>query len=86
MNMQTETVIGLAAAFCTTFAYLPQVTKAWVTRSTKDISTITFGFLVTGIALWLTYGILIGDLPLILSNAVTLIFTGTVLYLKLRYG
>jgi MtN3 and saliva related transmembrane protein len=79
-------MIGLGAAGCTTVAYVPQVVKAWRTRSTADISLYMFLLMVTGIALWLIYGIVIRDLPLIVSNIVTLCLTGTVLGLKLRHG
>ena len=30
--------VGFFAAFCTTFAFLPQAAKVWKTKSTKDIS------------------------------------------------
>ena len=45
-----------------------------------------FSLLVLGIFLWLIYGVLIGDGPLILANAVSFCLTGSILYLKLRYG
>jgi MtN3 and saliva related transmembrane protein len=79
-------MVGLGAAACTTVAYVPQVVKAWRTRSTADISLYMFLLMVTGIALWLIYGLVIHDLPLIVSNIVTLCLTGTVLGLKLRHG
>jgi MtN3 and saliva related transmembrane protein len=41
---------------------------------------------VAGVLLWLTYGLLTGDLPLILANAITLLLAGAILYLKLRHG
>lgn len=79
-------LIGLAAAFCTTVAYLPQVIQTWRTRATKDLSLPTFLILTTGIFLWLVYGLAIGDLPLILANGTTLALSGTILFFKLRYG
>src|SRR3954451_14859887 len=39
--------IGYAAAVCTTSAYIPQVTRVWRTRSTKDISLKMFLVLIT---------------------------------------
>jgi MtN3 and saliva related transmembrane protein len=42
--------------------------------------------LVFGIVLWLIYGALTGDLPLIAANTVTLVLTGAILVLKLRHG
>jgi MtN3 and saliva related transmembrane protein len=80
------TLIGLAAAFCTTIAFLPQVIKTWRTRSTKDISLSMFLVFTTGIFLWLVYGIIIGDAPLITANGITFVLSGTMLYFKLRHG
>lgn len=85
-TMSTVTLIGLAAAACTTLAFLPQVIKAWRTRSTADISLGMFLVLVIGIALWLVYGALLGDIPLIAANGVTLVLVGIILIFKLRYG
>jgi len=80
------TLIGLAAAFCTTVAFLPQVIKTWRTRSTKDISLTMFLVFTTGIFLWLVYGLIIRDVPLIAANGVTFVLSGTILYFKLRHG
>jgi MtN3 and saliva related transmembrane protein len=80
------TVIGLAAAFCTTVAFLPQVIKTWQTRSTKDISLVMFLVFTTGIFLWLVYGVMLSDLPLIAANGTTFVLSGTILYFKLRHG
>jgi MtN3 and saliva related transmembrane protein len=80
------TLIGLAAAFCTTIAFLPQVIKTWRTRSTKDISLAMFLVFTTGIFLWLVYGLIIGDVPLITANGITFVLSGTILYFKLRHG
>ncbi|MEI9887207.1 MAG: SemiSWEET transporter [Rhizomicrobium sp.] len=80
------TLIGLAAAFCTTIAYLPQVLQTWRTRSTKDLSLPMFAVMTTGVFLWLVYGLLVRDVPLIAANGVTLLLSGTILYFKLRHG
>ncbi len=80
------TLIGLAAAFCTTIAFLPQVIKTWRTRSTGDISLSMFLVFTTGIFLWLVYGLSIGDVPLITANGITFVLSGTILYFKLRHG
>ncbi len=79
-------VLGALAGLCTTISFLPQLVRAWRTRSTRDISLPMFSLLVLGIFLWLIYGALIGDLPLILANGVSLCLTGSILYLKLRHG
>jgi MtN3 and saliva related transmembrane protein len=85
-KMPFVTIVGMIAGVLTTVAFLPQVLRTWRTRSTADISLVMFLIYVTGIVLWLVYGLMLNDLPLIASNAVTLVFSGTILALKLRHG
>ena len=80
------TCIGLAAAVCTTIAFLPQAIKSWKTKHTKDLSLPTYLLAATGVLLWLVYGLLINDLPLILANAITSGLMLSILFLKIRYG
>jgi MtN3 and saliva related transmembrane protein len=86
LGMLGLTSLGLAAAFCTTLAFVPQVVKTWKTRSTADISLSMYLVLVLGIVLWLAYGVLRGDAPLIVANGITLVLAGGILICKLRYG
>ena len=79
-------LIGFAAATCTTVAYAPQAIKVWKTRSTGDISLGMFLVMVLGLALWLIYGLLSGDAPLVAANAVTIVLAGSILFMKLKYG
>ncbi|MBM3564561.1 MAG: hypothetical protein FJX42_00410 [Alphaproteobacteria bacterium] len=79
------TAVGLAAGTLTTLAFVPQVTRVWRTRSTGDISLPTFAALTLGTMLWLTYGILMDDLPLTAANTVSLALVGAVLWGKLRF-
>lgn len=83
--MDSFTIIGLAAGFCTTVAFLPQALKTWRSKSAKDLSLGMYLIFCTGVALWLTYGILISDLPIILTNVVTLLLALSILYFKLTF-
>ncbi len=85
-NVSWLTWLGLLAGFFSTVAFVPQVVKTWRTRSTQDISLMTFLVLVTGIVLWLVYGIAIRDVPLVAANAVTLLLAGTILVFKFKHG
>jgi MtN3 and saliva related transmembrane protein len=67
-------------------AYAPQAIKVWKTRSTGDISLGMFLVMVLGLALWLIYGLLSGDAPLVAANAITIVLAGVILVMKLRYG
>ena len=71
--MEPVTVIGLIAAAFTTFAYVPQAVKTIKTKNTKSLSLIMYVIMTVGIVLWLSYGILLKDLPIIIANTVTLI-------------
>ncbi len=79
-------ITGYAAALCTTGAYLPQVIRVWRTRSTEDISLWMFLVLVTGLVLWLVYGLWKGEIPIVAANAVTLVLASIILYFKLTQG
>ncbi|HTQ15612.1 MAG TPA: SemiSWEET transporter [Rhizomicrobium sp.] len=79
-------IVGYAAAFLTTVALVPQVLKAWTTRSTTDVSLGWISVLALGTFLWLVYGLMVGDGPLIAANAITCALACTVLGFKLRYG
>ena len=83
--MEPVTVIGLIAAACTTFAYVPQAIKIIKTKDTKSLSLIMYVIMTVGIVLWLSYGILLRNLPIIFANTVTLIFAGIILVLKIKY-
>ncbi|WP_341363744.1 SemiSWEET transporter [Thalassospira sp. SN3W] len=85
MIMSFETVLGLLAGSMTTIAFLPQVIRTWRTRSTADISLVMFLILCTGIALWLVYGLIRGDWPVIIANGFTLVLASTILFFKLKY-
>jgi MtN3 and saliva related transmembrane protein len=77
------TVIGLAAAVCTTTANLPQLKKAWTTGQTDDISLKTLLLFGCGLVLWVVYGILKEDIVIILANGISLAVPAALLFLKL---
>ena len=84
--MEISTIIGSLGGALTTIASIPQVIKTVKTKHTKDISLMMYILLTTGVALWLIYGIMISDGPIIISNGVTLALTSTILAYKIRYG
>jgi MtN3 and saliva related transmembrane protein len=84
--MTYTTLLGLIAGTCTTFAFLPQLLKIWKTKSTGDISLWMYVVICTGILLWLIYGIMIGSLPVVLANSVTLVIAAMILIMKIKYS
>jgi MtN3 and saliva related transmembrane protein len=83
--MSIVSFLGLVAASLTTISFLPQVLKTWKSRSAKDLSLGMFLTFTFGVALWLVYGVMINDLPVILANVVTLLLASTLLFFKLRW-
>ncbi|NHF58683.1 hypothetical protein FK220_004990 [Flavobacteriaceae bacterium TP-CH-4] len=83
--MDNLEIIGLIAAALTTSAFVPQVYKAWKLRSTKDISLTMYLVFLTGIILWLFYGIQIGSLSMTIANSVTAVLSLIIIMLKIKY-
>jgi len=79
-------LIGLAAAISTTISFVPQVIKIIRTRGIKDISFLMYVILTVGLLLWLIYGIILKDVPIILANAITFSLAITVLIFKVKHG
>lgn len=83
--MSAIMILGLVAAVLTTIAFVPQVFKTWKSKSAGDLSLGMYLILTTGVILWLIYGILKEDIPIIAANVVTLSLALTLLYFKLFY-
>ena len=83
--MDWSTLLGLLAGSLTTASFVPQVLKTWRSRSARDISTLWLITFITGISLWLIYGLLILSLPIILANGITLALTLLILFFKLQF-
>ena len=83
MNMIT--IVGLAAAACTTFSFLPQAIKVIKTKNTKDLSLAMYSIFTAGVFLWLVYGVFVRDIPIIIANSITFILAATILIMKIRY-
>ena len=82
----TATTIGLVAGTLTSIAAIPQVIKTLQTRHVRDISIWQPLLLAFGVALWMLYGILINDFPLIVANITPLICNVVLTGMKIRYG
>lgn len=84
--MSTVTLIGLLAGSLTTLAWLPQVLKAFHTRSTKDFAWSWFALFGSGVGIWLVYGFLAAAPAVIAANALTLLLILALAGLKARHG
>ena|SRR5579883_2570263 len=77
--------IGYVAGTLTTLSFVPQVVKVARSKCADDLSLGMLIAFFVGVVLWLIYGAIIWSWPVILSNFVTMILVGAVLFLKLKY-
>jgi MtN3 and saliva related transmembrane protein len=78
------TAIGTVAALFTTFSHVPQLKKCWDTGEAGDLSLMMLLALMTGLSLWVVYGVFKSDTVIILANAVALLLLAGILYFKVR--
>ncbi|MFT4762292.1 MAG: MtN3 and saliva related transmembrane protein [Paraglaciecola sp.] len=83
--MNSITIIGLIAASFTTVSFLPQAIQVIKTKDTKGLSLSMYLIFTTGVFLWLVYGLLVQDIPLIISNLITFLLAAVILGMKIRY-
>ena len=76
-------LLGYAAASLTTLSFLPQALLTLRTRNVAGISLGMYGAFTAGVALWLVYGVLIGQWPIIVANALTLGLASLILGMKI---
>jgi MtN3 and saliva related transmembrane protein len=81
-----ELWVSALAAILTTAAFVPQALHIIRHRETKAISLVMYVAFASGVALWLVFGVLIGNWAIIISNAITLVLTLAIVGLKIRYG
>ena len=84
MNMD-ENVLGLVAGGITSVAMLPQLIKVLKQKDVQDLSLLMILFLILGLSLWVWYGILKQELPIILSNAFAVLVNISLLICYLKY-
>jgi len=85
MEFTSVTIIGMIGASLTTVAFLPQAIKTIKTKNTRDLSLGMFVLSEMGVIMWLTYGILIGDIPIIFANIITFFLISTIIVMKIKY-
>lgn len=81
--MSIEILVGYLAAVCSTVSFTPQAWKVVRTRDTSSLSAPMYVITVMGFGLWLVFGLLKGEWPLIVSNAICLILSAFILLMKL---
>jgi MtN3 and saliva related transmembrane protein len=79
-------LFGYVAGALATGSLIPQVLRVFKLKSAHEISLLFTFLLLTGIVLWLGYGIYFKLVPIILWNAISAVMLSLLLYAKLKYG
>ena len=78
--------LGYFAGIVTVGSFLPQVIRVWRTRQTRDLSLSMFALLSTASSLWIIYGAITSDWPVVLTNAGMVALNGAIAVAKVRYS
>ncbi len=78
-------IIGLIAGILTACSLLPQLIKILKEKHARDVSKGMLLVLMTGVALWIYYGVLREDLPIIITNSFSLLLNFVTLYFRIKY-
>lgn len=76
-------ILGFAAAFLTTFSFLPQAIQVIKTKDTGSLSLAMYSIFTLGLAFWLAYGVIKQDNAMIIANIITLILATIILSIKI---
>jgi MtN3 and saliva related transmembrane protein len=83
-NSFTE-IIGITAGACTALSLLPQLIKLIKEKKAESISVFYLIILFAGLSLWICYGFMREDLPIIVTNIVSIVINVLVMILSIRY-
>ena len=78
--------IGYLAALLGTICWVPQAMKVWQTGETRALYLWANLLFLATVTLWLVYGVMIGDWPLILANIVAVALVSAIVAAKLKFG
>lgn len=84
--MEVSDLLGYTAAALTTTAFVPQAWRTFRTRDVSGISLRMYAVFTLGVAVWLAYGVVLGETPMMVANSLTLVLACAMLAMKLRYG
>ncbi|HET8856923.1 MAG TPA: SemiSWEET family transporter [Nitrososphaeraceae archaeon] len=80
------TIIGIMATVFAVSSSIPQIIKGLKTRKTDDVSIWLVIVLITGLSLWVIYGIGINDLLISIANSIAVAINTFLLILKIKYS
>lgn len=83
--MEKTQWIGIIAGILTSISMVPQLIKMIKEKKAQDVSLLMLLVLLTGVCLWVWYGFLKNDIPIIASNCFSVLINLLTLYFRIRY-
>ena len=83
--MDKTQLIGITAGVLTSISMLPQLIKIIKEKKAQDVSVLMLVVLIIGLGLWVWYGVIRKDMPLIVTNAFSVLLNITVLIFRIKY-
>lgn len=83
--MELKLTIGLIAGVLTSIAALPQIIKVIKEKDAQNVAPFMYLVLLAGNATWCYYGFLLKDIPIMATNAFSVILDITMLILNYKY-
>ena len=84
--MDTNQVIGIVAGIFTACSMLPQLIKIVKEKKAEEVSIMMILVLMAGLSLWIVYGFMKQDWPIIVTNIFSLTVNVLLLIFRLKYG
>jgi MtN3 and saliva related transmembrane protein len=86
MNLPVEQIVGISAGVLTSSSLVPQLIKMIKNKEAEDVSAIMLIVLILGIALWIVYGIMKSDLPIIVTNSFSFLINSLMIFFRFKYA
>ena len=83
--MNHDQILGIIAGIFTSVSLLPQLIKTIKEKDAKSLSALMIVVLITGNSLWIYYGVLKNDMPIIATNIFSDIVNLTLLFFSIKY-
>ncbi len=65
--------------------HFPQAYKIYKNKTSKDVSLITYFIFFVGSFIWLAYGVILNEVPIIISFIIGVLGSFSVLFMALKY-
>lgn len=83
--MEGIQIFGFVAGTVTALGMIPQLIKTWKTKKVDELSIKMFLLYILGFSMWITYGVIRSDVPIIVTNSLSITITAIMIFLKLKY-